>query len=358
MAIYLFLFVFCIIISRIGDRSFNHRTKVICITIIIFAMSIVGGVRDIGVGTDTEIYTEYYFQLSRYISSISDIIKEGIECDRGYLVLNWISHLLGDKPQSALFLSQLFTLGLIFSATYKISNHIGAKEITSFTILFCFMYYNMTYNYMRQFCALSLLIWGLYYIVKNKWWHYVVIQMLAYFFHTSSVFVVFDCFSSSSSAVTCRTSRSPSYMSTAPSSQASTLRMVFGHPWSGVFSQCTIGNCLTHSSTMQRSMPSFLLSLFSTCFTTFLYSGCDLNTMPGFSGSPTPTVWFFLQSTHDVAAPIVQFTSFSDHNTWVLFSILISLLCAFTVTSFTLYSPAGSIISVASTVCEVNMPFK
>ena len=41
MAIYLFLFVFCIIISRIGDRSFNHRTKVICITIIIFAMSIV-----------------------------------------------------------------------------------------------------------------------------------------------------------------------------------------------------------------------------------------------------------------------------------------------------------------------------
>lgn len=153
-------------------------------------MSIVGGVRDIGVGTDTEIYTEYYFQLSRYISSISDIIKEGIECDRGYLVLNWISHLLGDKPQSALFLSQLFSLGLIFSATYKISNHIGAKEITSFTILFCFMYYNMTYNYMRQFCALSLLIWGLYYIVKNKWWHYVAIQVLAYFFHTSSVIFI------------------------------------------------------------------------------------------------------------------------------------------------------------------------
>ena len=43
---------------------------------------------------------------------------------------------------------------------------------------------------MRQFCALSLLIWGLYYIVKNKWWHYVAIQMLAYFFHTSSVIFI------------------------------------------------------------------------------------------------------------------------------------------------------------------------
>lgn len=187
MAIYILLFIFCIIISRIGDRSFNHQTKVICITVIVFAMSIVGGARDMGIGTDTEIYTEEYIKKSQSITSFSDLLSDRITGDKGYLILTWIACLFDDKPQMSFFVSQLFTIGLIFYGANKINREIGAKDISYFVLIFCFVFYNMTYNYMRQFCALAILIMGLYFIVKQKWLHYCFTQIIAYFFHTSSL---------------------------------------------------------------------------------------------------------------------------------------------------------------------------
>lgn len=190
MAIYLFLFVFCIIISRIGDRSFNHRTKVICITIIVFALSIIGGARDMGIGTDTEIYTEEFIKKSQRITSFSDLFSDGLDGDKGYLILTWLACLFDDKPQMTFFASQLFTIGFIFYAAYKINLEKEANALSYFVFIFTFVFYNMTYNYMRQFCALAILTLGLFFIVKQKWSHYMFTQIIAYFFHTSSLMFI------------------------------------------------------------------------------------------------------------------------------------------------------------------------
>ena len=53
--------------------------------------------------------------------------------------------------------------------------------------MFCIVYYCHTLNLMRQFCAISLLAFAFSYFIEKKYIVYIVLQSVAFFFHSSSV---------------------------------------------------------------------------------------------------------------------------------------------------------------------------
>ncbi|WP_455667111.1 EpsG family protein [Phocaeicola sp.] len=151
---------------------------------IVFLLSFVGGMRDIGVGTDTITYSENYFFEAKHLSSWEEFV--GLRRDRGYVLLNYIAIKMSENLWMAQFIIQLFTHGLIFFVAYRARNLFKLK-ISLFTLVYCCIFYNQTYNFMRQYCALALLLVGLYYALNKQWKLYVVCQLCAFFFHSTSL---------------------------------------------------------------------------------------------------------------------------------------------------------------------------
>ena len=154
-------------------------------------MCLIGGLRDLGIGTDTLVYTEDYFNSARDYA-ISDLFThEALEdYDKGYFVLNAITTVFSSNYWIILFVTQLVTIGLTYWGVYRLSNHFEISYVV-FTFLFCFLFYNQTFNYMRQFCALGLLLFAFSYFIEQKYIHYFTFQIIAFLFHSSSGLFVF-----------------------------------------------------------------------------------------------------------------------------------------------------------------------
>ena len=149
-------------------------------------MCLVGGLRDLGIGTDTLIYTEDYFNFARDFTFFELLTQGDLEeYDKGYFLLNSIASLFSSNYWIVLFSTQLFTIGLTYWGIYRLSNYFEFSYVV-FTFLFCFLFYNQTYNYMRQFCALGLLLFAFSYFVEQKYIKYFVLQVISFFFHSSS----------------------------------------------------------------------------------------------------------------------------------------------------------------------------
>lgn len=149
---------------------------------------IFSGFRDFGVGIDTKIYVDRFFSSAQSINSFKDFFM--FEEDKGYLVLAYISNFFSDEPQSLLVATSLFIQIIFYLAIwqYKKISHVSIFLATTF---FCIMFYCHTLNLMRQFCAIVLLAYAFSLYIQGKRSAYLILQVLAYFFHSSSVLFVF-----------------------------------------------------------------------------------------------------------------------------------------------------------------------
>ena len=185
MTIYILLFLLCIILSYLADIQ-EDNAKAICIGGIVFLMCLIGGFRDLGIGTDTLVYTEDYFNSARDYSIVELFTQESFEeYDKGYYLLNSIASLFSSDYWVILLLTQVLTIGLTYWGVYRLSNYFEISFVV-FTFLFCFLFYNQTYNYMRQFCALGLLLFAFSYFLEQQYTKFFALQVLAFFFHSSS----------------------------------------------------------------------------------------------------------------------------------------------------------------------------
>ena len=83
MLIYLFSFLYCIFFHYVAYRISNKVAKYILIFLPLLWLAFLAGVRDFGVGTDTEIYSKPYFNDARRAGGFDDLMK-----NRAVLLLN------------------------------------------------------------------------------------------------------------------------------------------------------------------------------------------------------------------------------------------------------------------------------
>ena len=143
------------------------------------------GFRDFGVGIDTTVYIDWYFEQAQAIDNLKDLLSvEG--SDAGFLLLAYIASFFSNDSQSLLVITALFIQTFYFLALWQCKKTVNISIFVA-TALFCLIYYGHTLNLMRQFCALSLLAFGFSLFIQGKWKTYAVLQVCAYFFHSSSV---------------------------------------------------------------------------------------------------------------------------------------------------------------------------
>lgn len=191
MIIYILTFVIAIIFSYIAECNQNNKKiYYVCIGVIVLLLSVVAGVRDIGVGTDTLTYSESYFILGSSCKSLKDVLcYDGNSIDKAYLLLNYLGSLFSNNVWIALFLTEFVISAVIFMGASLYFKR--TKGLTLFTFFYLFIFYNQSLNYMRQMCAVSFVFVAFYFFIKKKWIIAVLLSVISYYFHSSGILGLF-----------------------------------------------------------------------------------------------------------------------------------------------------------------------
>ena len=184
---YIIVFIINLLLARIADRFYKEKKNIaiICLFLIGLVFTFFVGLRDFGVGYDTNVYIEPYFHHAEEINNIKDFLNvENV--DRGFLLLAYISHKFSSDPQALLIVVELFIMIFTLLGLYNFKSVYDFKLSTFFLFYWLILFF-FSENFMRQYCAMSLLFYGFSLYVKEKKIAYIALQVAAYFFHTSSI---------------------------------------------------------------------------------------------------------------------------------------------------------------------------
>lgn len=189
---YIFILIINLILSYIANINYDKKFKfasVLSISILVLVNVIFSGCRDFGVGIDTNVYIESYFNATADLQSLkASWSVEGF--DKGFLLLAYVSNQFSDDAQSLLVVTSLFIQAFFYLALWQYKKVFNISIFVA-TLLFCIIFYCHTLNLMRQFCAISLLAYAFSLYIQGNRKTYLLLQVLAYFFHSTSVIFVF-----------------------------------------------------------------------------------------------------------------------------------------------------------------------
>lgn len=188
MAFYLTFFIINILLGYIADKSYktNKPLLYLALGLVVAIHTIVLGCRDFGVGTDTLVYIDYYFNTAHSINNLHDFLTCD-DIDYGFLFLAWICAQFSLDAQSLLIGTELTIIlfMLLGMMQYRKIYHI---PIWMMMTLYCFMFCLHTMNMMRQGCAMSILFFAFSFFLRKKYKWFIILYILAFTFHSTAIF--------------------------------------------------------------------------------------------------------------------------------------------------------------------------
>ena len=183
---YIVVLLINITIAYLAEHYFekNKKASYLLISLLVFINTVFSGCRNFGIGIDTTVYIDSYFDYAREMEKIGDFLE--FEGDKGFLIIAYISSLFSTESQSLLIFTALFIQSFVYLAIVRYRRIINVNIFYS-VLLFCIIYFCHSLNLMRQFCAISLLALAFSYFVEKKYVIYIALQSVAFFFHSSSV---------------------------------------------------------------------------------------------------------------------------------------------------------------------------
>ncbi len=180
---YMLLFAFSygnLILSSVKERTIKIFVYFLCFAFP-FILILFSGLRW-ECGTDWNSYKEVF-----------DLVIDGAKkidshFDKGYVILNRVAAIFSDSYTSFLLLDSFVAVGLVVIGLKRVRciNIIIALHIF-FTNYFCGIYMGSN----RRIIAIGLCLNALISFTEKKYWSYLLFQILAFFFHrTSLIFVL------------------------------------------------------------------------------------------------------------------------------------------------------------------------
>jgi len=171
--------LFAFVAGRLDKKS--HATFFFFLST--FVIIFVTGFRDITVGTDTEFYAEWFYEIDSNLPLLDNILLYIIDYEPGYVVLN---HFLAGLNVSFTIASLTYAV-IIWFFIYK--SFSDTKEILYLSLFFFittgFLFF--TFNGIRQAIAVSLIFYSLRYLLKDKSLIFLLIVVIASLFHFSAL---------------------------------------------------------------------------------------------------------------------------------------------------------------------------
>lgn len=164
------------------ERKYTKLNTFLKCIVLFFALSIpiiIFGLRDYSVGSDTKSYANIFNWIGSDFS-----LKNLTVYEFGYSLLNAIIHSITDN-----FTVLLFVIGgIIVCLTFFAILQLTEDSPVSIAIYMGLGLYAQSFNVMRQYLAISLILVGLVFLIKkNNWWMFLIFIVLATSFHTTAI---------------------------------------------------------------------------------------------------------------------------------------------------------------------------
>ena len=189
MAFYISIFVVIITLSLLENWIEKKTDNKIYITIarimVVAIPSIVAGIR-YGIGTDyPTIYKEMFESAKAF-----ELTNRNRSMEIGYFLLNRIVYLLHGNYYVLIFITSVITNVFFYFGILRYKDKIN---VTFSYYLFFMLYYQRSFNLIRQFLALSIIFWAFKFLdddVDKGLIKYIIIVLISSSIHTTSLLLL------------------------------------------------------------------------------------------------------------------------------------------------------------------------
>ena len=181
MWIYLIVFLISSLLFYIAAK--RERKWNISAVFAILIPSLLAGLRDSSIGTDTIVYYDIYDIASSAESYSSFLLT--LNTEYFYYIISHVAKYMGGF-EFLLFLYQGLTIIFIYNVAYKYSHNLNVFLV--FTLYF-FLFFNFSLNIMRQCLAMGYLLNISVLLLERKPCRFMFFAILGLIFHTSEIIV-------------------------------------------------------------------------------------------------------------------------------------------------------------------------
>lgn len=168
----------------------NKKLIILCSFFVILIPSILAGVRDDTVGTDVLVYCKPWFDMACQYDSLWSYIQSIPGTEWGYLACSYFVSRFTNDSHWVYFLYSFLVSLFVFLSLYEVREE-GSVFLGEFVYLF--MFYNMSYNIIRQSIAMALLLYATVKFGKREYIKTIVLCIVACSFHRTA-FIAFPIF--------------------------------------------------------------------------------------------------------------------------------------------------------------------
>lgn len=185
--IYIYTFAASIFFAYLAERSRDKKVMILCSIISILIPSVLGGLRAHGVGTDTRGYGIGDAMQALSSPNLMYFINNN-RCEPGYKILVYFTMQTFGHENWCYFFYQLITITGIYIGAYK---HRKSVHMPLTLLTFYFIWYQYSYNAMRQCIAASIIFMGLDTMENRQYRKFLVYIVIATLFHYSAIIALF-----------------------------------------------------------------------------------------------------------------------------------------------------------------------
>ena len=188
--IYMVMFAFSTFFAYMASRAKDKGGVIFFSVIAVMVPCIMGGIRAPGVGNDTGTYALPHFLYALNSPNFHSFILGSRRLSRelGWSLVTYVSTKTFHSLNVNFFIYQLLTIPFVYIGAYRQRKRVPFP----FTMLIFFLvYYNQTYNFMRQCIASSIIFMMLPELENRKYIKFGVCVGIAAMFHTSALVAIF-----------------------------------------------------------------------------------------------------------------------------------------------------------------------
>lgn len=182
--VYFLVFFVAFLLFRSAERTKIAKNKILFLLLGVLFLSVFAGLRNVGVGSDTERTLSFYFYPSARISAISSLANLQFRNDPFYGVFSFLISRISKSSFIFLFVMQLITSGAVAIAVYKEKENVS---ISACMLLYMLMFYLISFNIIRQCAAAAVLLLALVELKNRNIKRTIACSVLACLLHNSGV---------------------------------------------------------------------------------------------------------------------------------------------------------------------------
>lgn len=179
----LIVMVSLVIIFSISYKKASWISKKFLPIVAMLSLSIVSGLRDYSVGTDTRIYVERYSSIGNTDWMDLFYISDFYKFEYGFSAICKMLYLINDDYSLLLFFTSLW-IGLLY---YICINEYSKYPLLSILIFYCWGFWASSMNIVRQMMIIPLLYISIGSAVRREFKKFILVVVIASFIHTSAL---------------------------------------------------------------------------------------------------------------------------------------------------------------------------